>query len=224
MKKKTLTVLIAGVILVASVSFSESCKEYDPKDDPQSYGTPDEPVTDIDGNTYQTMKIGNQIWMAENFKAVRTAAGQNLQGVYVYDENNSNAGEYGRLYTWPAAVQAAPTGWHLPTKEEWDELIRVAGGTSVAGGKLKETGTTHWNAPNTGATNSIGFTAIGGGFRGPDGIFYDLGKHGSYWGTANNAQVPYCIYIYYNYSNLITEVSPIDITSGIAFAVRYVKD
>ncbi|OFX47559.1 MAG: hypothetical protein A2X13_11415 [Bacteroidetes bacterium GWC2_33_15] len=112
----------------------------------------------------------------------------------------------------------------MPTKDEWDELIRIAGGKSVAGGKLKETGTTHWNAPNTGATNSIGFTAVGSGFRSPDGVLYDIGKHGSYWGTANNAQDPYCIYIYYNSSNIITEVSPIDITSGIAFAVRYVKN
>ncbi|OFX86040.1 MAG: hypothetical protein A2W99_16455 [Bacteroidetes bacterium GWF2_33_16] len=224
MKKKFLTVLIAGVILVASVSFSDSCKKDDPKVNHQSYGTPDEPVTDIDGNTYKTVKIGNQVWMSENFKAVKTAAGQNLQGVYVYDDNNSNANTYGRLYTWLAAVQVTPIGWHLPSKDEWDELIRIAGGTSIAGGKLKETGTVLWNSPNTGATNFVGFTAVGGGFRGPDGIFYDLRKHGSYWGTANNAHNPYCIYIYYNYSNLITEVSPIDITSGIAFAVRYVKN
>lgn len=224
MKKKTLSPLLAVALLIGSTTFAESCKKEDPLVDTQIYGTPDEPVTDIDGNTYSTVKIGNIIWMAENFKAVKTAAGQNIQGVYVYEDNNSIATSYGRLYTWPAAVQATPTGWHMPTKEEWNELIMAAGGIAVAGGNLKETGTIHWNAPNTGATNSIGFTAIGGGFRGPDGIFYDLGKHGSYWGSTNNAQDPYCIYIYYNYSNIITEVSPIDKTSGIAFAVRYVKD
>jgi uncharacterized protein (TIGR02145 family) len=107
---------------------------------------------------------------------------------------------------------------------EWEELINSFGGSNVAGGKLKETGTSHWNSPNTEATNSSGFTAVAGGFRVPDDIYYDLGKHGSYWGSANNAQDPYCVYMYNTSANIISEVSPIDKTSGIAFAVRYVKN
>lgn len=63
-----------------------------------------------------------------------------MQNIYAYDNNNSNAAEYGRLNTWKTAVDAAPTGWHLPTKEEWEELINAQGGASIAGGKLKETG------------------------------------------------------------------------------------
>jgi uncharacterized protein (TIGR02145 family) len=180
--------------------------------------------TDEEGNIYKVKKIGNNYWMTENFKASKDANGQNLQGVYAYDNNDSNATDYGRLYTWHAVVQATPTGWHLPTQVEWEELINSFGGSNVAGGKLKETGTLHWNNPNTGATNSSGFTAVAGGFRGPDGVFYDLGKHGSYWGTANNAQDPFCIYTFNNSSNVISEVSPTDKTSGISFAVRYVKD
>ncbi|MFA7287490.1 MAG: fibrobacter succinogenes major paralogous domain-containing protein [Melioribacteraceae bacterium] len=180
--------------------------------------------TDIDGNTYQAKKIGNKYWMIENFKAQKSQTGQTLQGIYVYENNTSNSTAYGRLYTWNAAVEATPDGWHLPSKEEWEELINAQGGSGAAGGNLKETGTIRWNSPNTGATNSSGLTAVGSGFRGPDGIYYDLGKHGSYWGTANSAKDPFCVYIYHNSVNVISEVSPIDKTSGIAFAVRYVKN
>jgi len=207
--------LIAGIV---------SCKKEamsDPLPNPQlETGT----LTDIDGNTYQTVKIGNQWWMADNFKATKTTSGQSIQEIYVYNNDNSNSTEFGRLYTWSAAVIATPVGWHLPTKEEWEEMINFLGGQSIAGGKMKETGTLDWNAPNTGASNSSGLTAVAGGFRGGDENYYSIGEHGSYWGTANNAQDPYCVYLYNNAANVVTEVSPIDKTSGIAFAVRYVKD
>ena len=104
MKRKALSTLLVG-----STTCAESCKKDDPEPDPQVYGTPDEPLTDIDGNTYKTVKIGNKVWIAENFKAVKTSEGLNVQGVY--EESNSNTTAYGLLYTWPAAVQAAPTGW-----------------------------------------------------------------------------------------------------------------
>lgn len=214
---KTIALLILIIVLI-------SCKKEttsEPEPNPQlETGT----VSDSEGNTYQTVKIGNRWWMAENFKATKTASGQSIQEVYVYNNDESNSNEYGRLYTWMAAVQATPIGWHLPTKEEWEGMINLLGGPGIAGGKMKETGTNHWNAPNTGATNSVGFTAVGGGFRGPDGIFYTLKEHGSYWGTANNTQDPACVYLYNTSANVISEVSPIDRTSGIAFAVRYVKD
>ncbi|MFH0736716.1 MAG: FISUMP domain-containing protein [bacterium] len=180
--------------------------------------------TDVDGNVYKVKKINNKYWMTENFKATKKADGINLQGVYVYDNNNINAANYGRLYTWPAALDATPEGWHLPTQTEWEELIASLGGANSAGGKLKETGVTHWNSPNSFASNSSGFSAVGGGFRGGDGVYYELGGHGSYWGSANNAQDPYCVYLYNTSAQVTTEVSPIDKTSGIAFAVRYVKN
>jgi len=213
--------IIALLILIVGYASCKKDNTPDPELNPQlETGT----VTDFDGNTYQTIKIGNQWWMAENFKATKTSSGQIIQEVFVYNDTQSNATVYGQLYTWAAAVQATPTGWHLPTKEEWDEMINLLGGTSIAGGKMKETGTAHWNAPNTGATNSSGLSVVAGGFRGGDGIYYDKGKHGSYWGTANNPQDPYCAYLYNSDANIICEVSPIDKTSGIAFAVRYVKD
>ncbi|MBU1100114.1 MAG: fibrobacter succinogenes major paralogous domain-containing protein [Bacteroidetes bacterium] len=215
---KTIKIVLISFMIV---NFS-SCKEG--AVDPPPASDQNISFTDVDGNTYQAVKIGTNYWMRENYKAVKSADGQNLQSAYVYDENNSNAVAYGRLYTWSDALLATPEGWHLPTQAEWEELINSFGGSSVAGGNLKETGTAHWNSPNSGATNSSGLTTVAGGFRGPDGVYYELGKHGSYWGTAENGSEPYCVYIYNTSANVIKEVSPIDKTSGIAFAVRYVKD
>ncbi len=189
--------------------------------------TREEPTStfkDVDGNTYKVKKVGNKYWIVDNFRALKSSSGQPLQGVYSYNDSISNTALFGRLYTWNAAVEATPPGWRLPTKDDWEELFAAQGGTSVAGGNLKETGTTRWNSPNAGAKNSAGLSLVGSGFRGPDGTYYDLGKHGSYWGTANQAQDPFCVYLYYNYTNVKSEVSPIDKTSGIAFAVRYVKE
>lgn len=182
------------------------------------------PCTDGDNNHYSVVKIGNKLWMTENFKSLKTANGQIITEVYAYADNLENAVNFERLYTWQAAVNAAPQGWHLPSKEEWQEMINLLGDANLAGGKLKETGTFYWNSPNSGATNSVGFSAIAGGFRGGDGVFYDLREHGPYWGSANNAQIPYCIYLYNTSGNLIAEESPTDLTSGIAFAVRYIRD
>ena len=194
-------------------------------------------VIDYDGNTYKTVKIGNQTWMAENLRSTHYSDGISIP-YFDYNNDSANAKVYGKLYSWQTAMKdthnsstnlayvqgIAPTGWHLPTKEEWEELFSSNGGANVAGGNLKEIGTSHWNSPNTGATNSSGFTAVAGGFRGSDGIYYDLGKHGSYWGTAQNTQEPYCVYMYNTSANVISEVSPIDKTSGISFAVRCIKN
>ena len=209
-------------MLVAFTITQFACSKDESIAEPSQVLEADTTFSDVDGNTYRARKLGTRYWMVENFRAAKTAEGQNLPGVYVYADSNNNAAVYGRLYTWPAAVQAAPRGWRLPTKEEWEELINSLGGAGVAGGKLKENGTTHWNSPNTGATNSLGFSALPGGFRGPDGIYYELGKHGDYWGTAINGQEPYCVYLYNTSANISLEVSPIDKSSGIAFSVRYV--
>ena len=217
-----MTRILKIFIVIYIATFLLACSKDDSIAHPQPL--PDSLFTDVEGNIYKIKKIGKNYWMTENFKAAKNANGQNLQEAYAYNNDNNNSTDYGRLYTWSAAVQATPTGWHLPTQEEWEELINSNGGADIAGENLKESGTIHWNSPNTGATNSSGFTAIAGGFRGPDGVYYDLGKHGSYWGLANNAQDPYCVYIYNTSANVISEVSPIDKTSGIAFAVRYVKD
>ncbi len=185
---------------------------------------PDITFTDVDGNIYRAKKLGSRYWMTTNFKASRTPGGEAMPGILVYDNDPGKRLSYGGLYTWPAALQAAPLGWRLPTAEDWQELISLHGGASVAGGQMKETGTSHWLSPNAGATNTLGFAAVGGGFRGGDGVFRDLGQHGTYWGITNQSRDPYCVYLYNSHSGVASDSSPEDKTSGIAFAIRYVRD
>ena len=156
-------------------------------------------VKDIDGNSYQTIMIGAQVWMVENLKVTRYRNGDPIphvtdnnqwsnraSGAYCnYNNNASNAATYGRLYNWYAVNDArglAPAGWRVPTDTDWQKLIDYLGGSSVAGGKLKETGTAHWNSPNTGATNKSGFKALPGGMRyGYAGNFFSIGGEGLWW-------------------------------------------
>ena len=111
-----------------------------------------------DGTHYDAVKIGNQVWMAENLKYLPSVVGpatgsETAAYYYVYDYDGTdvmaakataNYTTYGVLYNWPAAMNACPTGWHLPSDAEWTELTDYLGGSGVAGGKLKEIGTTHW--------------------------------------------------------------------------------
>lgn len=127
-----------------------------------------------DGQIYATVDIGSQTWMAENLN-------YETPNSWTYDNDPANGDIYGRLYIWEEALTVCPSGWHLPTDEEWSTL-RTFLGEGVAGGKMKETGTTHWNAPNVAATNSSGFTALPGGYRnGYGGSFYHLGTIGYFW-------------------------------------------
>lgn len=160
-----------------------------------TYGT----MTDQDGNKYATITIGTQTWMAENLRTTKYKDGTPIP--YVTDENDwdnlrtgaycnynntiniDTISTYGRLYNWYAVNtgKLAPNGWHVPTDEEWTTLTDYLGGESVANGKLKETGTTHWNSSNTGVTNESGFTALPGGYRYYNGPFYEFGEDGRWW-------------------------------------------
>ena len=158
-------------------------------------------VTDYDGNVYQTVKIGDQWWMAENLNVTHYSNGDPIPyitvnaewanlttGAYCYYDNNSiYAADYGALYNWYAVNDSrniAPTGWHVPTSNEWLILINYLGGDDVAGGKLKETGTTFWNSPNTGANNESGFNARPGGLHQDNGYFgYNIGLNAFFWST-----------------------------------------
>ncbi|MCK4662534.1 MAG: fibrobacter succinogenes major paralogous domain-containing protein [Bacteroidales bacterium] len=127
---------------------------------------------DADGQVYQTVTIGTQTWMAENLN-------YDCSGSWCYDDNPDNGNTYGRLYTWYAAKTAAPPGWHLPTDAEWTTLTNYL--ESSAGGKMKETGTAHWDSPNTGATNESGFTALPSGRRYYEGTFSLLCRNTTFW-------------------------------------------
>ncbi len=188
-----------------------------------------------DGNAYKTVKIGNQIWLAENLKYLPSVVGpgtgsQSTPYYYVYGYDGTNVADakatdnyatYGVLYNWTAAMDACPDGWHLPSDAEWTELTDYLGGESVAGGKLKETGTTHWNSPNTGATNETGFTALPGGNRSISDYFNFFGDYGNWWSSTE-----YSTYhawyrdMYYRYRN----VSRSYYSKGEGFSVRCVRD
>ena len=160
-----------------------------------SSGAPTGTCTDSDGITYETIILGSQVWMAENLKTTHYNNGEPIStgwpsydGAYaVYDNDPSNAETYGNLYNWYAVDDSrgvCPEGFHMPSDDEWQILIDYLGGYSVAGGKMKETGTAHWNSPNTGATNESGFTALPGGYRSSSSGYYsDMGDYGSFWSS-----------------------------------------
>jgi uncharacterized protein (TIGR02145 family) len=157
-------------------------------------------ITDVDGNTYSTVIIGTQTWMNENLKTTKFNDGSAMLPVTDYsawvglttpaycwynNDASTNKDTYGALYNWYAVNtgKLCPIGWHVPDVNELTTLIAYLGGENVAGGKLKETGTIHWHSPNTGATNSSGFTALPGGYRTSTSLtpFGSVGYTGYWW-------------------------------------------
>jgi len=122
----------------------------------------------------------------------------------------------------PSGIQGVcPAGWHLPSDAEWTELTDYLGGTSDAGGKLKETGTTHWNSPNTGATNETGFTALPGGGRSYFGKFYYFGSSGYWWcATEDLTGRAWIRYMYYVDGNVHRYYD----NKELGFSVRCLRD
>lgn len=143
---------------------------------------------------------------------------------WAYDGIETNVPTYGRLYTWYAITDSrkvCPTGWHLPNKSEWAILINYLGSDSIAGGKMKEKGTSHWLCPNKGATNETGFKALPSGIRQNKGEFRGLDVVGSWWSfgeistkKANRFSMDY-------YSSKITRL---DGFKQSGFSVRCIKD
>ena len=218
--------LIMTILILVLIGIS--CKD-NPTDTEK-----DETITDIDGNVYQTIKIGDQLWMMGNLKVTRYRNGDTIPnitdntewnglytGAYCAYENDDNiAKTYGLLYNWYAVQNnsnLAPQGWHVPTTEEWIQLEEYLG--SNAGGKLKEQGTSHWNAPNSNATNSSGFTALPGGLR--YSSFYRLGKKGYLWSTTvHNSDSARTCYLDYNSSEIQIGYE----NKLLGFSIRCVKD
>jgi len=160
--------------------------------------------SDTDGNNYPIVQIGTQTWMAENLKTTKYNDGTTIPNVvdnatwtglltsaYCWLNNDAkNMNIYGALYNWYSigTNKLAPTGWHIPADAEWVTLSNFLGGDPVSGGKLKEAGkTTYWVAPNTGATNEVGFTALPGGIRDQSGgIFKANATYGAWWTSTEN--------------------------------------
>lgn len=212
-------------------------------------------VTDIDGNVYQTVTIGGQVWMAENLKVTHYRNGDSIPPVRNnsewaslttgarcdYDNDTDNVPTYGRLYNWYAVNDSrgiAPEDWHVPSDDDWKQLEMYLGmsqseaddtgyrGTDE-GGKLKSTGTIEggdglWCSPNTGATNSSGFSALPGGYRFYYfGYFYLLGNYAYFWSSTEYGSYPAWRRVLTCYSS---GVGRNDNTKRNGFSVRCVRD
>jgi len=211
-------------------------------------GTPSDPITNYGGRTYQTVIIGDQIWMAENLNIGGMISGNaeqtndSLMERYCYNNDTNNCVIYGGLYQWAEMVQylygatnttswnpaptgnvqgICPPGWHLPTDDEWAILVSHLGGAYLAGGKLKEIGITHWDSPNTGATNSSGFTALPGGVRSNAGSFSSLGGYGYWWSsTEASGAGAWNRNLRYDYDQVIQ----VNYSKALGFSVRCLKN
>ena len=179
-------------------------------------------VADVDGNTYQTIKIGDQWWMAENLMTTKYANGDLISsGVYSQNNNNNNVGIYGRLYTWPVAMDTrklCPTGWHIPSEIEYTDLLSSV--TSPA--DLKEEGYSHWLPPNTLATNLVSFTALPGGYH-TSTVFIGINETALFW-LMDEVDAARAKGFRLYYDNSPTTGDLIHSQKNNAFSVRCLKD
>lgn len=195
-------------------------------------------TTDEDQNNYPVITIGTQTWMAENLKTTKYNDGIDIPLVtdrdewrdlnspaYCWYENDEAffGAFYGALYNWFAVNtgKLCPSGWHVPTDEDWTILANFLGGVGIAGGKLKETGIFHWEDPNTGATNESGFTALPGGMRKDNGNFDDVGEEGIWWSASESGGDDAWFRLMENESE---EVERDDDEKIAGFSIRCLKD
>ena len=173
-------------------------------------------ISDIDGNVYNSVIIGSQTWMKENLRTTRYSNGDPIEFVTDslawpnyrtgalcnYRNDPKIAQTYGRMYNYHAVIDKrglCPQGWHVPSDDEWQVLCDYLGGNMIAGGKMKEAGTAHWLAPNEGATNESGFTALPAGRQYHQGFWF-LGEYTNMWSTTEfitreDTDVVWCRYL-----------------------------
>jgi uncharacterized protein (TIGR02145 family) len=224
MKRRIIPVIF---ITVSLVLLDTRCK----KDDPTT-------VTDKDGNVYHMITIGKQVWSAENLKTTKFDDGNAIPlvadgtewwnhtspGYCWYNNGVEDIKTNGPLYNWYAVNtnKLCPAGWHVPSDDEWKILTDYLGGESIAGGKLKETGTDHWIDPKLGATNESRFTALPGGDRfGATGVFENVGIYGTWWSSTQTSPNDTWSRFMVNSGHNVTEVRSND-RDGLS--VRCLKD
>jgi uncharacterized protein (TIGR02145 family) len=247
MKKRNRFLIYPFIVAGALLILMNSCKK-DGEGNPTNgrtnavfnpgftYGT----VTDVDGNSYKTIIIGTQTWMAENLRTTHYRNGAIIPEVtdnsawnaltsgaycnYNNTRNNDSIAIFGRLYNFYAASDSrnvAPVGWHVPSQTEWTTLITYLGGPTIAGDKLKETFTIHWESPSAG-TNESGFTALPGGFRSPSPFqLLGIGQIGAWWGTTGNTNTSFTEMLLTNSGTVIGSQS-VALASGLS--IRCIKD
>jgi uncharacterized protein (TIGR02145 family) len=193
----------------------------------------------FDGYTYASIVLGNgQEWMAENLRTTTYANGDPIpnvtddnqwsgltSGAWAHYNNDSQyENPYGKLYNWYTVADprnVCPTGWHVPTDAEYTLLTDYLGGESVAGGKMKSTGTQYWLSPNTGANNESGFSGLPGGSRNYNGSFDTIGYYGHWWSsTEDNAVAAWYRYLDYGISS-VTRANSFKL---VGFSVRCLRD
>jgi len=196
-------------------------------------------VTDNDGNTYNTVIIGTQIWMIKNLKTTTYNDGTAIPNItdatwdglttgamstYNNTTNIDTINTYGRLYNWYAVntSKLCPIGWHVPSEADWLSLsLTLGGGDATSGNLLKEAGTSHWTSPNAEATNSSGFTALPGGGRFNNGSSFGIGKYSYLW-SSTEASPTYAYYKVMYFSN--SSLQDISAVKHSGFSVRCLKN
>ncbi len=195
--------------------------------------------TDDSSNKAVPVTINSQVWMSNNLEVTEYRNGEKIPqvtdsiqwgnlttGAWCYYNNDPSNGKiYGKLYNWYAIKDPrglAPAGWHIPSDSEWTVLENFLGGASVAGGKMKESGTTHWQSPNTGATNESGFSALPSGWRdGYTGNFNEGGTNGTWWSATDYYQT----FAWYRFVGSGTAaLGKYGNFKGHGFSVRCIKD
>ena len=232
------------LFLMAAIALLVSCSNEGTK-------TNEEPLLQVTPPVLSnTVRIGTQVWMTRNLNVSRYSDGTiipevNEQSQWVnlttgawcyFASNTANGTIYGKLYNWYAVAgiydaasaanpalrkKLAPDGSHVPSDAEWTTLTSFLGGESVAGGKMKATGTSLWLSPNTEATNSSGFTGLPGGFRGSLGNFFSIGTSGYWWSsTEAGTTFSWCRRLNYSASASFSY----DVNRNYGMAVRCVRD
>lgn len=198
-------------------------------------------LQDIDGNRYQTVVIGTQEWMQENLRVTRYRNGDAIETTnadisnetepkyqWAYENKPSNLANYGRLYTWYAVNDSrgiCPAGWRVPSKQDFEILISHLGGEQVAGGKMKSSGTSLWESPNTGATNESGFSANPAGWRHPNNSnFVGLGKITDFWTSEGSQNNNPSVHVYLLYTLGSVHMSELGGVRDAGLSVRCIKN